>query len=140
MDPTLQSLAGRTVFHGLQIVEDPSHLQIVRHLRERKWAHRKMWNRGKRFNVTTTYKPSRTVLRFDDKLVMHPALAAEVREAIATTKNPGDLPQLTPYSMSARVASEPEPWMPSAGRNRNILDPYAIGIPIRPNNSIIKGF
>mgnify|MGYP001036266469 CR=1 FL=1 len=99
-----------------------------------------MWNCAQRFTVTTTTKPSRTVFRLDGKLVMHPALAAELRAAIKTSA-PEDLPQLTPFSMGTRVAPKPE-WYPSAGMQRGFVDVSSLGIPIRPNNSIInlKGF
>ncbi len=69
------------------------------HLQERKWAHRKMWKKSKRFNHIPYEVPSRQIIKTDDKLFMHPAMWKEIEAANA--KQPT-------FSMGMRHASESE--------------------------------
>jgi hypothetical protein len=48
---------------------------------ERKWAHRKMWKKAKRFNHISYEVPSRQIIKTDGKLFMHPAMWKEIEAA-----------------------------------------------------------
>jgi len=141
-EDTSRNLAGLIGFNGLQVVEDSTQVELVHHLRERKWAHRKRHKPEKRFNITTTTKPSRTVIRMGDKLIMHPAMANEIRRQLGSLESALKEPQLPNVSMGMRADPGYNWWMPSADTQRGFVDMRDFGIPIRPHNSIInlKGF
>lgn len=126
---TLQSLVGPTALLGLRLVEDPTMVEYVEHRVERKWAHRKMWRPEQRFTVVSKHtKPSRTIYQVHDTLVMHPAMAEEIRTQLKTMQT---IPQLPNVSMGYSVKTDtPE---------RRKFWESAMDIPIRSNRDIVRG-
>lgn len=71
------------MFRGFSVMLNVNLLQTKYNLRERKWAHRKMWQKERRFNHIPYSVPSREVIRMADRLVMHPAMWKEIEAATA---------------------------------------------------------
>ena len=65
---------------GKQIVESALLLRDRKHLRERKWAHRKMWRREKRFNVTTDQVPY--MVETNGVIYAHPIIVRRIKEEV----------------------------------------------------------
>ncbi|SER36415.1 MULTISPECIES: hypothetical protein [Pseudomonas] len=63
----------------MQLRPTPMLTGTVNHLQERKWAHRVMYQRQRRFNE----RPMWMVVRTADGLYVHPDLARKISEAIA---------------------------------------------------------
>lgn len=85
--------------NGFRVHLKPELTDAKCHKQERKWAHRKMWQKDRRFNVTIFHVPSRNIIRTDGSLFMHPAMWKEIEAA--NNKQPT-------FSMGMKHASESE--------------------------------
>lgn len=95
--PTSHGPGSMLGVQGFRVIEDPCMVQTKLRPQERKWAHRKMWKRAQRFKFIPYQVPSDQMIKMDDKLIMHPATAKRLRDAIENQSKPNT------FSMGAKV-------------------------------------
>lgn len=72
-------------YNGMTVHADPHVPELVEsHRQERKWAHRVMWQRTRRFDVKTC----RMFLRFGDRLIAHPNTVELLNREFDATEAP----------------------------------------------------
>ena len=68
------------MWNGTQVIASDLLVQDKLHMRERKWAHRKMWKREKRFNVTVEQVPY--VMFANGVMYAHPDIIEEIKKQV----------------------------------------------------------
>lgn len=91
------------MYNGFRVHLNPVLTDKKFHTRERKWAHRKMWNKAKRFNLIPYEVPSRQIIKAGDKIFMHPAMWKEIENAMTSLHKAANT-----FSMGMKHASESE--------------------------------